>query len=266
MPRGHAVQEFEAVFGGHMRWLGDDGGASYRRVQLQLPDEEIRRRSLFLGFASAVVEVMRLPLGTELGESPRAGQRLRREGDVQLLMTTVAELDVQPHPREGTPDRRRRLSVYDARWCANLLPVPEGARVLDPFAGLGTLAAAAEERGLRVVALEFDPVTGGGCRRAVRCVVRADARYPPHASGTFDAVLSEPPYREHERAVVRSSLPRLCEMVRPQGVLGLLLSESLCRDLLAMPVVRQLHLERDASLIRHGWPCRYLVLRKRSGT
>lgn len=263
IPRGHAAQEFEAVFEGVLRWLDDDADASFRRVELQLSEHEIRRRASRLGFSSALVEVERVPAEAGAPAQLRSGQLQRREADAMLLLTTVARPEPLPPSHDGIPDRRRRLSGYDARWCANLLPVEDGARVLDPFAGLGVLAAAAEGRGLHVVALEQDRAVGEVCRRGGLLTVRADARAPPHRASAFDAVLTEPPYREHERDVVLASLPRLCAVLRPRGVLGLLLANSLYRDICHSPMAAQLTLERDTELVRHGWACRYVVLRKR---
>lgn len=256
------MQEFQAVFQGALRWLDDDENASFRRVKLQLSDEDVRRRALRLGFTSALVEVERIGVGSGDGALLRPGQRRLREADATLLLTTVARPELPRRGGDGVPDRRRRLSGYDARWCANLLPVRDGARVLDPFAGLGTLAAAAEARDLRVVALDYDRAAGDACRRAGLKAVRADARAPPHSGGAFAAVLTEPPYREHERDAVLASLPRLCAVLEPRGALGLLVSESLGRAVCSSPIATQLTLERDMELVRHGWPCRYLVLRK----
>lgn len=98
---------------------------------------------------------------------------------------------LRPHPAvgEGHPAKMHpelaRILVREY--------VPEGGLLLDPFAGIGTVAWAAEKEGRRAIGLD---VERGYVERAHGTGVVGDARSLPFVDESFDGVVTSPPYGE----------------------------------------------------------------------
>jgi len=99
------------------------------------------------------------------------------------------------------------------------LEIPDGARVLEPSAGLGRLLDAVEAlKPAEVVAVDVSPACTGELFRQERAGVTIKQRdfldVSPAELGTFDAVVMNPPF--HMRADVRHILHAL-KFLRPGG-------------------------------------------------
>ena len=79
------------------------------------------------------------------------------------------------------------LSTLDDYW--------EGARVLDLFAGSGTLGLAAQEHGAReVVAVEGHSRVAAPLRKKLQLIVGILPAALSKVTGPFDIILGDPPY------------------------------------------------------------------------
>ncbi len=245
------------------------------------PEEDLLRLAPRLGYTQAVLSVDPTPAsGREpdftMGPRWPTGRIRERGFDLELrelwTQDEALRLDASPHrdvfefdlngaATVGGPRRGRRLSPLDARMIANVSGLCDGARVLDPFAGLGGVARAASERSLNALASDRDAVLLPGLRRRLPgAVLLADARALPFADAEFDGVLTEPPYHRADREDLAASIPELARVVRPGGVLVLLVADFLRR--IASPPDNCVE-ERVLEAPRHGIRCLALVWRRR---
>jgi hypothetical protein len=206
----------------------------------------------------------RWPVGRmRLGETDRLLEEL-------WLADEEERLALSPHLRAfhfegdaeavvGGPRRGRRLSPLDARALANMTGLPDGAVVLDPFAGLGTIPLACAARGLRAVASDVEPALLPGLSElGLPLITLADAGALPFADGSFDGVVTEPPYHRYDREAVLRAVPEMLRVTRRGGVLVLLVADYLT-EVLAIPSgCRE---EATLPVPRSGLPCTALVWR-----
>jgi len=298
VPRAHALHEIACVFGARLVVTDDEPARPYVVARASslgdaLDDDAIARRALRLGYTRAVVRVAPLhithdvTLDDETARAPRAWNRVERglptgawRSDGAALELTplvvvddderrvreprVVADDARAHgaaaPSGRPPVHRRRLSTRDARFVSNVCALADGARVLDPFAGPAVLADALGARALDVVRADIDPrvlVHASGAR-----AVWADARALPFDDAVFDGVVTEPPYRAHERASVVESAGELARVVRAGGALTLLLARSL-----EEPMVRAItpafgEVTARFAIARHGLACAVVVIER----
>lgn len=125
-----------------------------------------------------------------------------------------------------------------ARAAANLARIRPGDRVVDPFVGTGALLAEAGLLGARLYGIDRDPAMVRGTLRNLRHLnvtadelVVGDAGSAEFAdpTGSFDALLTDPPYGrasstggEGATEVLERVLPRWAARVRPGGRLVLI--------------------------------------------
>jgi 23S rRNA (uracil1939-C5)-methyltransferase len=152
------------------------------------PDLEDRER---LAALAEALDLARLALG--LPDGPAEPVVVRRRPLLDL-----AGIAVEPPPGaflQPTVEGERALQAAAARW------VPERARLLDLYAGLGALSLPLLPRLARLELVEGDPAQAAAAARALAArpearVVRRDlARDPlaPAELAAFDAVLLDPP-------------------------------------------------------------------------
>ena len=99
------------------------------------------------------------------------------------------------------------LSTLDDYW--------EGARVLDLFAGSGTLGEAARSRGAReILAIEGHARVAASLRKRIPVVVGLLPGALSKLTGRFDIILGDPPYGAPEGPATLSALAPFLE---PEG-------------------------------------------------
>jgi len=126
------------------------------------------------------------------GEGVYAGPLLAKQ-DYKTLNARRPKNRPFKHPSALVP----RL----ARCMVNLARVRPGGRIIDPFAGTGSIPMEAADLGYRVVAIELNRRIASGClsnlkwsRHSDRVdVVCGDAASPP-LRGVFQGVVTDPPY------------------------------------------------------------------------
>jgi hypothetical protein len=241
---------------------------------------DLLRLSGRLGYTQAVLRVRSTPWdGAEpdfaMAERWPVGRITYKGRDLELAELWVADEDERlarsPHvagfefesaPGDDVsgPRLNRRLSPLDARLVANICGLPDGARVLDPFAGLGAIARAALERGLRCWVSDVDPdLTPGLRERFAGRAILADARCLPFPSECVDGVLAEPPYHRRDRSAVVESLPELARVTRRGGVAVLLVADWMKGHVADGEGWR---CEAALPVRRHGIECTALVWRR----
>lgn len=235
IPPHLALAELVAVFGPSLTVV-DEPEAGRLRAHLDLGPDDVARLARRLGWTRAVLALTWATAGgppVVVDERPERpwprGWRWRDGQAVRFDEVYVA--DAGP-PGRVAGHARRHLAVSDARAVANLAGVADGARVLDPCAGLGTLAGALAGRSLDVLAADVASEAVAAVRALGLPVLRADARALPLAEASLDAVVSEPPYRAPE--LLAAALPGWARLLVPGGRLALLVpaawEASLSRD------------------------------------
>jgi hypothetical protein len=116
------------------------------------------------------------------------------------------------------PLGRRGLPVADARLLVNLAAPAGPGWLLDPFAGVGGVALAAQAAGWAVLTGDRDPALRHGLGRVGAAHLVADARRLPLAAGTLAAVATEPPYDRGTGPLAGQVLAEACRLLRPGGV------------------------------------------------
>ena len=141
-------------------------------------------------------------------------------GTVRIIAGRLrgSKLPVPDRPGLRPTSDRVRETLFN--WLQPALP---GARVLDLFAGTGALGFEAASRGAaRVTLVERDARAVAALRESARIlgaeqveVVRADAvEFARSASGGFDLVFLDPPYRQ---GLLERIEPELERLVAPDG-------------------------------------------------
>jgi SAM-dependent methyltransferase len=161
----------------------------------------------------------------------------------------------------GAPGQRRALPACDARLLANLASpaLGGGGRLLDPFAGAGSIVQHAVGLGVAVSSADIDPAMAGGLRRLGSRHLIADARALPLGDGAIGGIATEPPYDEAFGAAVTGALDELARVLAPGGRLAMLCArwqaDELSRRGDEMGLISRLALEID----RKGSDCSLLV-------
>jgi hypothetical protein len=294
VPRALALTELARVYGPTLVVTDDARGQlPFVRAHFTIDDVAIAARAHRLGYTHAIVRVRTLAADVARA-TPAWNKRTRgvptgawRDAGAHVWMDPVVVIDddnardadgapasggvpppeggvAPPAPRRPLAAHRRRLSLLDARFIANVCALADGARVLDPFAGRGTLARALVHRALQVTTGDVDLAAAHAAARhaATSCAVHADARALPFDDDVFDGVVTEPPYRAHERAAVIASVRELVRVVRLHGVLALLIADGMCDDVTAALTVQGCVETERFALVRHGLACALLVARR----
>jgi len=218
----HARLELEAVFGAALT-VREVQQPFRLAVDIALAPEEIARLGARLGYCLGITSVRPARDGETArpkGPEPWAQEVVRIAGTAYRL-TPVAVPAAPPTGRAKGTHRRRNLSVLDARFIANVSGLRDGGRVLDPFAGAGTLADALRARDLEVTASDLDGAAVSRLQSTGHRAFIADASRLPFKTGEFDGVVTEPPYRAYEREAVLASVAELARVTRTGGVLTL---------------------------------------------
>ncbi len=264
-PRALLEREWPGRYRCTFEWLGDEADLARLAPRLGYTRAILRMRvEPASGLPSAYTMRARWPVGR------------MREGDhdhhlEELWVADEEErLAASPHrvafrfgtdeePTVGGPRRGRRLSPLDARALANLTGLADGASVLDPFAGLGTIPLACEAHGLRATALDVEPALLVGLRALpLRGCLLGDATRLPFGDGSFDGIATEPPYHRYDRAAVVAALPELIRVTRRGGPLVFLIADYLRDAFTPPPACRE---EAALAVRRHRLDCTALVWR-----
>lgn len=124
----------------------------------------------------------------------------------------------------------RALPVVDARLLVNLVFAEERGTLLDPFCGAGGVVLAAGAAGWSTVSADLDPTLRFGLTDFGSRHIVADARALPLASGSIDAVASEPPYDPSAHSAVVDSVGEIARVLRKGARAALLLSTDQLTD------------------------------------
>ncbi|HEX4211914.1 MAG TPA: methyltransferase domain-containing protein [Candidatus Dormibacteraeota bacterium] len=152
------------------------------------------------------------------------------------------------------PLSHRALPVQDARLLVNLVHRPGRAAFLDPFAGAGSIVLEAREHGWFAVSADIDPALRYGLASLGSGHVVADARALPFSAGSFDAIATEPPYHPSATATVVEALTELYRLLRPGGVLSMLVARDQRPDLVRQAGALGFTIELDVAVDRKGLP------------
>lgn len=205
-------------------------GESFRSLRLEAAGRE---SAVLQRLAEALAEAAGLPLDDQAGDLL---VRLRREGEgwALLLRTTARPLAVRAY---RVCDRPGGLNASLAAALVMLSAPALGARIIDPFAGSGTLAieAALADRRLRIDAFDLDPEARACAARNIEAagvgqrvtLSAGDARAWSYPDASADLVLANPPWGDAvgNRASVESLYPAMlaeaARVLRPGGRLAL---------------------------------------------
>lgn len=277
LPYATALAELLAVLGPQARLL-DELPARRRCAFAWGGDEDsLALLGARLGYTQALLRVRVEPHAAPEEFTMRArwpvGRMRSGSNDHILSELWVADeperLEASPHRRSfrfregeslGGPRRGRRLSPLDARALANLAGVPDGSRVLDPFAGLATIPLACRARGLEAWASDQDEALMPGLAALLpgRSLL-ASAESLPFADESFAAIVTEPPYHRYDRDGWLHSLPELARVTRLGGAILQLVAEHMREGLRPPDGCRE---EAAWEVPRHGLACRALLWRK----
>lgn len=162
----------------------------------------------------------------------------------------------------GGPLNRRGLPPEDARLLVNLAAVPGGS-LLDPFAGSGGVAISALLRGLTVITCDLDPVVRYGLSHISGRHLLADASRLPFASGSLDAIATEPPYSPDADTIVCKAIAEGARSLKSGGRLAMLCAQSQTEALRKAAILAGLFLLLDCPINRKGTACTVLCWQKR---
>ncbi|HZR38898.1 MAG TPA: methyltransferase domain-containing protein [Ktedonobacteraceae bacterium] len=170
--------------------------------------------------------------------------------------------EIHGYRGDGSTLRRRGLPVYDARMLVNLVVSVENGLFLDPFAGIGGIIIEALARGCTVFSIDIDAALRHGLSKLGAHHQVADASRLPFATGTFDAIATEPPYHEQAHETVLAALSEMTRVLKPGGRLAILSTIEQAQDLRQQINVLGLHLYLDVPIDRKGLDVVVLALQK----
>lgn len=255
IPYQTAKAELLSLFGENILDIGEEYWTKHRLlVTMNLPPEEVKRRAKLAGYIEAILSVYEEPYtGEELLSQPKGRWRVGwvRIGDRKRFQQEIYLQDDEERLRLS-PDRRpfkvevkgkvirakghkhhRGLSPLDARFMLNLARLKGDELILDPFAGFGGIVLEARRRGLEIIASELDISLRLGLEEISegRCLI-ADARKLPFKSNSFDAVITEPPYRREQRDAVIEAMEEICRVCKEEGPIVMLISQTMAEEVM----------------------------------
>jgi len=148
-----------------------------------------------------------------------------RAPDRRTFLFETSEGTIRPvrgYRGDGRPSSRRGLPVCDARMLVNLVAAGPGTSLLDPFAGIGGIVIEALASGCTITTSDCDPALQVGLTHLGAQHSVADARHLPWATGTFDAIATEPPYHEEAKPMVIEALREMYRVLKTGGRLAIL--------------------------------------------
>jgi len=245
-----AKAEFISVFGKYgLEIIRDIHGRHRLWVNLSLKPKRIPEIAQNLGYTLAILQIREEPyLGEQLSPKKTARWYLgwARFGDLKIHFSEVyvqdeeERLKASPHNR-GFPIEKdgilikakghkfhRGLSPLDAKFMLNIAQLSPDMRILDPFAGFGGIVFEAQRRRLNIVSSDVDASLSPGLKEVSvgRCTI-CDATHLPFPTAFFDAVVTEPSFRRIHRISTLNSLPEIRRVLKPHGVMVLLISEGM---------------------------------------
>jgi hypothetical protein len=146
----------------------------------------------------------------------------------------------------------RALPVVDARLLVNLVARPGGGRLLDPFAGAGGIVIEAHKTAWTTWSVDVDPTLRFGLAELADLHVVGDAVALPFASGSVDAVATEPPYHASARETLRDAVTEIARVVRPGGRVALLAGAAQATAVREAGMAAGLANELDTAIDRKG--------------
>jgi hypothetical protein len=170
---------------------------------------------------------------------------------------------VRGYRGNSQPGQRRGLPVCDARLLVNLVSPSRGnGRLLDPFAGAGSVVRHAVTSGLETYSTDIDPRLALGLADLGSCHCVADARQLPFPAGFFDAIATEPPYDQTEGNVAAQGIPGLSRLLKSSGRMSMLLADWQTEE--ALMAGEQVHMKSLVScrIDRKGLACTAVVWEK----
>jgi len=178
--------------------------------------------------------------------------------------TFVLESGGEARPVRGyrggsEPLSRRGLPVIDARMLVNLVSPAPGAMFLDPFAGAGGVVLEALASGARVLSCDVDPSLRHGLQALGAAHSVADARSLPFASGSVDAIATEPPFEAEADDAVAAALAEMARVLSPGWRIALMCAARQAETLRALAAWLRLRAFHDAPIDRKGTPCAVLA-------
>lgn len=282
IPYKTAKAEFAALFEGFVRDIPEESWVKgWLLAEIDLPPEKMAEKAKLAGYIEAVLLTHDEPYR---GEELRASKRKRwyvgwvRRGEFKRFQEELyvqdegERLALSPHVRtmkvevdgkivEAKGYRHHRgLSPLDAKFLLNLARLKGDELILDPFAGFGSIVLEARRRGINVIASDIDASlriglweSSGG--KALVC----DARRLPFKSGSFDAIVTEPPYGREFREAVYKSVPELIRVVKKRAPIVMLVIDEMRDELVCQMERVSLKLKEDHLVRRHeGMRCRAL--------
>lgn len=278
--RDAAVAEVAALFGDRrgraLRGgpLSEVSGVAWVGLD-DTPVSVIAERLASLGYTSSV-ELVR-PADT-VDDADEAWPRARWKGRDVVLVPVYAEPD--DAFRAGAPDRRsfllecgdgvvrriagyrggrgplahRALPVADARLLVNLVASPSRGRLLDPFAGAGGVVIQARAAGWRTYSVDVDPTLRYGLAELADLHAVGDAAALPFATGSVDAVATEPPYHARALDSVVAAVPEVARVLRPGGRASVLVGADQADAVLSAGKQAGLTTELETAIDRKGTP------------
>jgi len=248
-------------------------------ISIEASNDEVARLADRLGYTYGILSAHEEPyLGEEL-QSHGTGRWVIgwiRFRNTKIHLTEIYRqdkkklLDKAPHQRifyiekdgevEQTKGRRRKrgVSPSDAKFILNISELNGDEVILDPFAGIGGLVIECISEGFNVFASDLDSVVRPGLAYVTnnRCAL-ADARKLPFKDGTFDTIITEPPFSNKYRQSVIDSLPELCRVIKPNGKIILFIAQDMYDCItsymkeVGFSLVRDFALRRNDKLISH---------------
>jgi hypothetical protein len=182
-----------------------------------------------------------------------------------LVRTPEGAREIVGYRGDGGALSRRGLPFYDACLLVNLVtPRAPGARILDPFAGIGGIVRETANAAARAIALDNDAwlSTGLAAISSGRHIL-ADCRWLPFVAASIEAVATEPPYDQAADPVLEAGIGEIARVLRPGARASMLCSARqslLASSAASQSGLRELH---SALIDRKGTDCALFLWEKR---
>ena len=247
IPYELAKTEFLAVFQPHCHRIEREH-PNRRRMWIDSPltPNQVMALASNLGYTSAILQMYAQPYRGEMLCPIWKGRWYTgwiRQQEWKVYQTEVYVQDAELLLKDA-PDRRffeierngekhlaighyaqRAMSSLDARFLFNIAHLTPTMRILEPFAGFGGIAFEARRRGLTIFASDIDASLSPGLTQlAPNHFLIADAQSLPFPANHFNAVITEPPFRNANRQAVLDSLAELHRVLKSTGQIVLLIA------------------------------------------